>query len=82
MSPPTSPSVSLTIHRVIDMDPFRLPLSFILPQADTAAVEEFRGLLSQGHFDFATGDVLLAVQSHVVRVGEARPSSSIPASAR
>jgi len=69
MSPPDLAFGSVTVHRVIDMDPFRLPLSFLLPQADAAGVEEFRGLLSQGHVDFATGDVLLAVQSHVVRVG-------------
>ena len=69
MSPPDLAFGSLTVHRVIDMDPFRLPLSFILPQAKLADLEEDRELLSQGHFDFATGDVLLAVQSHVVRVG-------------
>jgi glyoxylase-like metal-dependent hydrolase (beta-lactamase superfamily II) len=69
MSPPDLAIGSVTVHRVVDMDPFRLPLSFILPQADADSLEEHRALLSQGHVDFATGDVLLAVQSHVVRIG-------------
>ncbi len=40
MSPPDLALGSVTVHRVIDMDPFRLKLSFILPQADLAEVDE------------------------------------------
>jgi glyoxylase-like metal-dependent hydrolase (beta-lactamase superfamily II) len=69
MNPPDLALGSVTVHRVIDMDPFRLKLSFILPQADLGQIEEHRDLLARDHLDYATGDVLLAMQSHVVRTG-------------
>ena len=73
MTPPRSPPDlaigSVTVHRVVDMDPFRLRLSFILPQADIGQLDEHKEWLAQGHIDYATGDVLLAVQSHVVSIG-------------
>ncbi len=58
----------VTVHRVIDMDPFRLPVDFIFPQAEQHVLEAERELLA-GHVDLETRDILLAVQSHVVRAG-------------
>ena len=58
----------VTVHRVVDMDPFALPLNFILPRAERRALDEERALL-EGHVDFASNDILLAVQSHLVRAG-------------
>lgn len=58
----------VTVHRVIDMDPFRLPFGFIFPQADPRELEAHRDVLAD-HIDAANNDVLLAVQSHLVRVG-------------
>ncbi len=58
----------VTVHRVIDMDPFVLPLNFILPQAERAVLDAERALLKD-HVDFDANTILLAVQSHLVRAG-------------
>lgn len=56
----------MTVHRIVDMDPFVLPLD-MMPDADPAALEPHRAALA-GHVDLDARTVLLAVQSHVVRV--------------
>ncbi len=58
----------VTVQRVIDLDPFALPLGFLFPKAEAAALEADRALLV-GHVDLDAGAALLAVQSHVLRVG-------------
>lgn len=71
MTATAAPDLSIgdvTVHRVIDMDPFRLPFGFIFPQADPNDLEAHRDILAD-HVDPATNDVLLAVQSHLVRTG-------------
>ncbi len=54
------------IQRVIDLDPFALPLSFLFPDATMAALEPARDTLAGAHIDWSNGMVLLAVQSHLV----------------
>lgn len=58
----------VSVHRVIDLDPFALPLGFLFPDAAAAALEAHRAELA-GHVDLDAGTVLLAVQTHVVRTG-------------
>jgi glyoxylase-like metal-dependent hydrolase (beta-lactamase superfamily II) len=60
---------AVSVHRIIDMDPFAAPVDMLLPGADLAALAGHQAMLSQGHVDFARGELLLAVQSHLVRVG-------------
>jgi glyoxylase-like metal-dependent hydrolase (beta-lactamase superfamily II) len=67
----TSPDLALgrtSVHRVIDLDPFALPFDMLLPGADPAALAPFRVDLA-GHVDLDALQVLLAIQTHVVRVG-------------
>ncbi len=56
-----------TVHRVIDIDPFVLPLGFLFPGATVEALAPHRESLDGKHVDMAAGNVLLAVQSHVIR---------------
>lgn len=55
------------VDRVIDIDPFALPLGFLFPDASSEALKPFAGVLGGTHVDMIEGHVLLAVQSHVVR---------------
>ena len=59
------------IETIIDLDRFESPLSMLLPAARVALLEPWRGLFGGDHFDYARGVLLLAIQSHVVRVGGA-----------
>jgi len=56
-----------TIHRVIDLDPFAIPLDTIFPGATLAPLSPATALLADRHVDFAEGKVLLAIQSHLLR---------------
>jgi hypothetical protein len=56
---------SVTVDRVIDLDPFALPLGFLFPDASSEALKPFTGVLGGTHVDMTEGHVLLAVQSHV-----------------
>ena len=56
------------VHRVIDIDVFPIPLGILFPTADAQLLGPFRDLLAQGHFDFDGGAVLLAIQSHLIRL--------------
>jgi glyoxylase-like metal-dependent hydrolase (beta-lactamase superfamily II) len=60
---------SPVIQRIIDLDPFSLPLGLIFPEATLAVIEPYRDLLDPVHVDYAAGLVQLSVQSHLVRIG-------------
>lgn len=60
---------SATINRIIDIDPFPLPLGFLLPGASVEALRPYADALAGTHVDFETGNLLLSVQSHLVRFG-------------
>jgi glyoxylase-like metal-dependent hydrolase (beta-lactamase superfamily II) len=55
-----------TVDRVIDIDPFALPLGFLFPDAQPGALAPHAEALDR-HVDLAAGNILLAVQSHLVR---------------
>jgi glyoxylase-like metal-dependent hydrolase (beta-lactamase superfamily II) len=57
----------ITVHRVIDLDPFAIPIANIFPGATPAQLNPAAHMLADQHFDFATGKVLLVIQSHLVR---------------
>ncbi|MBE9636913.1 MBL fold metallo-hydrolase [Salipiger mangrovisoli] len=59
----------LTLERIIDLDPFRLPLDVLFPDARVDALEPAQGWLYGWHLDFASTEVLLGVQSHLLRIG-------------
>jgi glyoxylase-like metal-dependent hydrolase (beta-lactamase superfamily II) len=58
-----------TVSRIIDLDPFALPLDFLFPNATLAAIAHARDMLAGTHIDWTGAKVLLAVQSHLLRVG-------------
>jgi glyoxylase-like metal-dependent hydrolase (beta-lactamase superfamily II) len=55
------------ILTVVDDDGFALPLGFLFPGAEIAAIEPERATLAPDHVDYDAGTVRLALQSHVVR---------------
>lgn len=57
------------LHRIIDLDPFRLAMNFLMPAADIEEMRPYRALLEPDHLDFSTGEVLLGLHSLVLRVG-------------
>lgn len=60
---------SATLERIVDIDPFALGLSFLFPGAEIADLEPHAALLAPDHLDFASGDLLLGVQSFLLRTG-------------
>jgi glyoxylase-like metal-dependent hydrolase (beta-lactamase superfamily II) len=60
-----------TIDKIIDLDPFDLPLTMLFPSASIAALDSERDLFAGDHVDYARSTVRLAIQSHVVRIGGA-----------
>ena len=58
-----------TIERIVDIDPFALGVSFLFPGAQIADLEPHRDMLAPDHVDFASGDLLLGVQSFLLRTG-------------
>ncbi|HWK68961.1 MAG TPA: MBL fold metallo-hydrolase [Rhizobiaceae bacterium] len=58
-----------TLEKIIDLDPFRLPLDFLIPSADIEALRPHRSLLEQHHLDFETGEALLGLHSLLLRAG-------------
>jgi len=56
-----------TVHRVIDLDPFAIPIADIFPGATLAQLDGAAQALAERHVDFTTGKVLLVIQSHLVR---------------
>jgi glyoxylase-like metal-dependent hydrolase (beta-lactamase superfamily II) len=80
---------SATVTRIVDIDPFALPLTFLFPDATLDALAPSRDALASTHVDWANVAVLLAVQSHLVRfagktilidtcVGEHKPRPARP----
>lgn len=57
------------LDRIIDLDPFRLAMNFLMPGADIEAIRSHRALLEPHHVDFSTGEVLLGLHSLLLRVG-------------
>jgi glyoxylase-like metal-dependent hydrolase (beta-lactamase superfamily II) len=60
---------SATVSRVVDLDPFALPLKFLFPNATLEALAPARDMLAGIHVDWANAAVLLAVQSRLIRFG-------------
>ena len=58
---------SATVSRVIDLDPFALPLTFLFPNATIEALAPERDTLAGTHVDWPNAAILLAVQSHLIR---------------
>ncbi len=58
-----------TLNRIIDLDPFALGLSFLFPAADIDQLRPHADQLAPDHVDFETGNLLLGVQSFVLRIG-------------
>ena len=58
-----------TLEKIVDIDPFRLPLNFLMPAADIEVLRPHRALLEPHHVDFDSGEVLLGLHSLLLRVG-------------
>lgn len=59
-----------TLGRIVDIDPFALGLSFLFPGAKIEDLQPHAALLAPDHVNFATGELLLGVQSFVLRIGD------------
>ncbi|MBV1699898.1 MAG: MBL fold metallo-hydrolase [Hyphomicrobiales bacterium] len=57
----------LIVRRIIDLDRFALPVDVLFPGASLENPDAAMLSLADRHVDFATGEVLLAIQSHVFR---------------
>jgi glyoxylase-like metal-dependent hydrolase (beta-lactamase superfamily II) len=57
------------VHRVVDLDPFAIPLDFIFPGATIEALAPHRDALAPTHVDFDNATILIAIQSHLIRFG-------------
>ncbi|MGA3138079.1 MAG: MBL fold metallo-hydrolase [Xanthobacteraceae bacterium] len=62
-------SKRISIHRIVDLDLFAIPLETIFPDGRIAALNPFAEALADRHVDFAAGKVLLTIQSHLLRFG-------------
>ena len=60
---------SAIIERIVDLDPFALGLSFLFPGAELDDLRPHAASLAPDHVDFESGNLLLGVQSFVLRVG-------------
>jgi glyoxylase-like metal-dependent hydrolase (beta-lactamase superfamily II) len=78
-----------SVHRVIDLDPFTLPLAFLFPGASVEALGAAANTFAGTHIDAKNGSIHLAVQSHLIRfagktilidacVGEHKPRPARP----
>jgi glyoxylase-like metal-dependent hydrolase (beta-lactamase superfamily II) len=81
---------SASVHRIIDIELFALPLPFLFPGSSIEALGEAAKTLDGVHIDVANANVNLAVQSHLIRfagktilidtcVGEHKPRPARPA---
>jgi len=59
---------SATIETIIDVDPFALSMDLLFPGNSLRDLEPHAAVLSPHHVDFEAGNLLLAVQSHLVRI--------------
>ena len=62
-------SKRISIHQIVDLDLFAIPLETIFPDGRIAALNPFAEALADRHVDFAAGKVLLTIQSHLLRFG-------------
>lgn len=58
-----------SVSRIIDLDPFVLPLAGLLPAASLDDLADARAVLAGMHLDYETATLNLAVQSHLLRIG-------------
>jgi glyoxylase-like metal-dependent hydrolase (beta-lactamase superfamily II) len=58
----------IAFDRIVDIDPFVLPADFLFPSVTPENIETAAAVLTNEHVDFATGNVFLAIQSHLVHV--------------
>jgi glyoxylase-like metal-dependent hydrolase (beta-lactamase superfamily II) len=58
-----------TLQRIVDFDPFVLPLGFIFPGATVEAIRHAEPVLAPHHVDFAGGNILLGLHSLLLRSG-------------
>lgn len=59
----------LRIEKIIEIDRFALKADFIFPQADLAVLAPHKAELGGAHVDFAAQEILLGVQSLLLRHG-------------
>lgn len=59
---------STTIDTISDVDPFALPIDLLFPGKSTDALRSHEEILAPHHVDFAAEQILLGVQSHLIRV--------------
>jgi glyoxylase-like metal-dependent hydrolase (beta-lactamase superfamily II) len=59
----------ISIDRIVDLDLFAIPLQTIFPDGRLPALHPFADVLADRHVDFTTGQILLTIQSHLVRFG-------------
>jgi glyoxylase-like metal-dependent hydrolase (beta-lactamase superfamily II) len=57
----------IRIEKIIDLDPFPLPFSFIFPDAQLTDLRRERRLLMEHHIDFDRAEVLLGCHSFLLR---------------
>jgi glyoxylase-like metal-dependent hydrolase (beta-lactamase superfamily II) len=57
-----------TVNRIVDIDPFALRADFLFPDVTLDALKLAAAALSGNEVDFTAGNVLLAIQSHVIRI--------------
>ncbi len=55
------------MHRIVDLDPFALPLGFLFPDADMAMIRHAESVLAPHHVDYDRGLILLGIQSLLLR---------------
>ncbi|MDF2114402.1 MBL fold metallo-hydrolase [Roseiarcaceae bacterium H3SJ34-1] len=59
---------SATIETIIDVDPFALSMDLLFPGNSIADLAPHAAVLAPHHVDFEAGHILLAIQSHLVRI--------------
>jgi glyoxylase-like metal-dependent hydrolase (beta-lactamase superfamily II) len=67
----TSPAAwvagATSVHRVVDLDPGVFALNALFPDAVLDELKPYAAVLADTHVDFGAGNVLLAIQSHLIR---------------
>jgi len=59
---------SATIETIVDVDPFALSMDLLFPGHSLEELKAHAAVLAPHHVDFTAGNILLAVQSHLVRI--------------
>lgn len=63
-------TVPFQIDKVIEIDRFALQADFLFPDSDLANLTPYRDQLEPDHIDFASSQILLGIQSTVLRYGD------------